>query len=419
MSYRLTLCSIAVFAVVNSAWAEVSPNLPDLPPLPKVTQALRKHPLVQAAAAGVRSEEANRDRLVAGTHETLLSLASQRRRERGLDVSTMDHEIRLDRPLRLPGKSAKDAELGAVGVAQSQNELGDAMHETARLLLQQWFTWQRETVAVRERAAQFAQLEQQHAVVLKRVSAGDAPRMETLLSESQLLQAQSVLAETKARQELAANAFLQQFPTLELPASLAPTTPQPLTPPDDGWRQRILMHNHELAVARNIGKRASVNAQLLDAERMPDPTVGLKFGRERDSQERIVGLQLTIPLPGSARGASARAGSAQADAAFAREVLVLRRVEAEAARTINQMTNTHAQWQRHSEIALRQEQNAALLEKAWRAGEGQFLDVQMARRQANEARLSATLAQLDANEARYRLQLDAHELWELDAEVTQ
>jgi outer membrane protein TolC len=414
MNYRQPLCLLAVFALINSAWAEA---MSDLPPLPQVTQALRQHPLVQAAAAGVRSEQANRDRLLAGTHETLLSVASQRRRERGLDMSTMDHEIRLERPLRLPGKSAKDAELGAVGVAQSQNELGDAMHESARLLLQQWFAWQRETVAVSERAAQFAQLEQQHAVVLKRVTAGDAPRMETLLSEAQLLQAQSVLAETKARQALAANSLLQQFPNLELPASVVPSSPQLLTPPDDGWRAQILIHNHELAVARNIGKRASVNAQLLDAERVPDPTVGLKFGRERDGQERIFGLQLTIPLPGSGRGASARAGAAQADAALAREVLVLRRVEAEAAHTISQLSNTQAQWQRHSDIAVRMEQNAALLEKAWRAGEGQFLDVQMARRQANEARLSATLAQLDANEARYRLQLDTHALWEFDAEA--
>ena len=40
--------------------------------------------------------------------------------------------------------------------------------------------------------------------------------------------------------------------------------------------------------------------------------------------------------------------------------------------------------------------------------------MQTPQRQAIEARLAATQAQLGANEARYRLLLDAHQLWPLD-----
>ena len=146
----------------------------------------------------------------------------------------------------------------------------------------------------------------------------------------------------------------------------------------------------------------------------PIPTLGVKVGSERDGQERIVGFQVSIPLPGEARAASARAGSAQAHAAGAREALVLTRVETEARRTISQAQSTHAQWQRLSDVAALMENNARLLEKAWRLGEGQFADLQTARRQAIESRLAAVQSRLEANEARYRLLLDAHELWDFE-----
>jgi len=66
-------------------------------------------------------------------------------------------------------------------------------------------------------------------------------------------------------------------------------------------------------------------------------------------------------------------------------------------------------------VAARMAENAQLLDKAWRLGEGQFADLQFARRQAGEAQLAAVRAQLDANESRYKVLLDAHELWVLDA----
>jgi hypothetical protein len=181
------------------------------------------------------------------------------------------------------------------------------------------------------------------------------------------------------------------------------------------WRERILVANHELAVARSTAQRRRLEAGRLDAERLPDPTLGLAVGSERNGQERIIGLQLTIPLPGAARAASVRSGLAEAEAAAAREALVQARVEADAHRTIDAALSSYTQWQRLADVALRMEENARLLEKAWRLGEGQFAELQAARRFAIEARLAATRVQLDAGEARYRLLLDAHELWDMDA----
>ncbi len=388
----------------------------DLPPAALVGKALRDYPLVQAAAAGVQAEEAQRDRLEAGPHEYALKLASQRRRDRPLDQNYREHEIGIERPIRLPGKAAKDAEIGAAGVEQARHALGDALHESARLLLGRWFEWQREAAAANDWAAQVALLQRQHEVVNKRVSAGDAAKLEALLSGGQLAQAEAQQAQAQARRERAAAEFAQHFPVIPLPGQVQPLRPEAIAGSAGQWRERLLAHNHELKVARAASRRQLLSAQRLEADRLPDPTLGLHMSTERDGQERIVGVQVTIPLPGSARAASARAGFAEASAATAREAHVLARAEAEARRTLSLAQASHEQWRRLDDVAARLEENARLLDKAWRLGEGQFGELQTARRQAIEARLAASQAQLEANEARYRLLLDAHQLWPLEQE---
>jgi outer membrane protein TolC len=388
---------------------------PDLPPTAQIAQALRAHPLVRAAAAGLRAEEANRDRLTAGPHEFALRLASQRRQDRAVDQRYREHEIGIERAFRLPGKAARDAEIGAVGVTQARYAFGDAMHESGRQLLSRWFDWQREAAAARDWAAQVDVLRVQHAAVLKKMGAGETAKLEVLLSEAQFAQAEAQLAQARTRRERVAVELRQHFPDVALPERVALLPPEGMADDPDAnarWRERILTENHELAVARSAAQRSRLEAGRLDAERLPDPTLGLTVGRERDGQEHILGLQLTIPLPGAARAASARAGSAEADIAAAREALAMARAEAEARQTINAVVSSYTQWRRLADVAQRMEENARLLEKAWRLGEGQFAELQTARRQAIEARLAATQAQLDANEARYRLLLDAHELWD-------
>jgi outer membrane protein TolC len=396
--------------------AALAVDAPDLPPAAQVAAAVRAHPLVRAAGSGVAVEEANRDRLMAGPHEFAIKLGAQQRRERAVGLNYREQEVGIERAIRLPGKAAVDAELGAAGVGQARSALDDALHETTRLLLSRWFEWQREAAAAQEWAAQVESLRRQHEVVGKRVGAGDAAQLEELLSGAQLAQAQGQQAQAGNRRERAALEFTQHFPGIALPAQVSSEVPPEIADAPDVWRERILAHNHELAVARGGALRGRLTAQRLDAERVPDPTVGLRFGSERDGQERIVGLQLTIPLPGSGRAASARVGAAEAEVANAREALVLTRVAGEAQRTIRSAQSSREQWLRLAEVARRMDDNLRLLEKAWRLGEGQFAELQQARRQAIEARLAATQARLEAGEARYRLLLDAHQLWQIDPE---
>lgn len=396
------------------AWAT---DYPDLPPAAQVAQALRAYPLVRAAAAGLRAGEANRDRFDAGPHEYSLRLSGLQRRDLAADQRTRDQEIGIERAIRLPGKATLDAGIGAAGVAQARHALGDARHESGRYLLARWFDWQREAATVRDWQVQLDILRDLHDAVQKKVGAGETAQLEALQSGAQLAQAEAQLAQAQMRRDRAEVELRQHFPDIVLPERVALSTP---VPPADNpataerWRERILAENHALAVARSVSQRRRLEAGRLAAERLPDPTLGLAVSRERNGQERVVGLQLTIPLPGAARAASARSGAAEAELAAAQEALTLARVEAEAQQTIQTAQSSYIQWQRLADVARRMEENARLLEKAWRLGEGQFAELQTARRLASEARLAATRAQLDASEARYRLLLDAHELWDMD-----
>lgn len=387
---------------------------PDLPPTEQVERAVHEHPVVRASAAGLRAEEAQRARLEAGPHEFAVTLSGQQRRDGLLDTTYHEHEVGIERAIRLPGKAALDAELGAVGVEHAGYLLGDALHESGRLLLRSWFDWQRGMTAVEEWRAQVAILRRQRDAVARRVGAGDAARLEGLLAEAQLVQAEAQQAQAETRRANAALVLSQDFPAVTLPGTVDSPVPQAVTQFDDSWRMRIVEHNHELQAATLATQRGRLTARRLSAERIADPTVGLRFSSERGGAEHIVGLQLTIPVGGAARAASARAGAAEADAVAAREVQVRARVEAEAQRTVAAVHSAHAQWQRLADVARRMDDNANLLEKAWQQGEGQFGDLQLARRQAVEARLAESQARLDANEARYRLLLDAHALWSLD-----
>jgi len=386
----------------------------DLPPADLAEKALRSHPAVLAARAGIDVGAAERDRIEAGPHEFNLRLGSDRRREVALDRRVQDREVGIERAIRLPGKAAKDSEIGAAVAAQARDAYGDALHETGRLLLQSWFAWRREQAAAAEWRAQAELARQQATTAARRVAVGDAARIELLLAEAQQTQAEAQLAQADNRVRLAVGDLGRDFPALALPERLPVPVAEPLAGGFDSWREKILTHSHELHLARGAARRQQLEAQRQDAERLPDPTLGVKWASERDGQERVVGLSLSIPLPGGARAAAARAATAEGAAAAAREAQVLARVEAEARRTWQTVQASQAQAQRLADVAARIDENGRLLDKAWRQGEGSLSDLLAARRQAIEARLAAAQSRLDADEARYRLLLDAHELWPLD-----
>lgn len=393
------------------------PDAPDLPPAEAVVRVLRAAPAVRAAGSMVRVEEANRARLEAGPHEWTVRLTGQRRR---VEVPTGPNEryyeqgTAIERPIRMPGKAALDAELGAKGVEVAEWMHGDALHEAGRMLLKDWFTWLREGETARQWAEQAKLLGKQSQAVGRRQQLGDAARIDTIQAEAALAQAEAALAQARVRERTAAEELRRRYPGLPLPASVTPSEPEPVSGDEAEWTGAILEHSHELGVARGESQRAQVAASRSSREILPDPTLGMHVMRERGGEEHILGVSLSIPLPGQARRASADAARAEADAASSREAAALQKVGTEAATLYHAASAARATWQSSRQAADRLTQAADMTARAYQLGEGSLGDLLTARRLANDAQLAARLAQLDALELHYRLLLDAHRLWQLE-----
>jgi outer membrane protein TolC len=408
MLSSLALCG----ALVAPGLAAAAEPFPDLPPTAAVLAAIRAHPAVRGARSGVRVEESNRDRLVAGPYEYGVRIGAAQRRDAQRDYAEWD--VALEKSLRLPGKARLDAQLGAQGIEQAKLGVGDALHEASREVLRTWFAVVRAGAAVREAAAQAGLLRAQFEAVKKRVAAGDAPRMELNLAQSTLDQSEAQAAQARGREQAARAEFAQLFPGIDVPAQPALLDPEPLGQDLAYWREKVLEHNHELAVARSESRRRVLLASRAQSDRTPDPTVGVRHGSERAGAEKVTGVFLMIPFAGEARAAAGSAAQAQAEAAAQREALVLRRLSAEVDSAYRTALGARDTWQRARAAALGLARNAELVARGYALGESGLAEVLTARRYASEAALSARTAGLDAAESRYRLMLDAHLLWPYD-----
>jgi cobalt-zinc-cadmium efflux system outer membrane protein len=390
---------------------------PGLPPTEVVARVLLAQPAVQAAGSQIRVEEANRNRLEAGSYEWSLRLGGQQRRSRpasGPDERFNEWNAAIERPLRLPGKASLDSELGAAGVALAATGHGDALHEASRHLLKSWFVWLRENAAASQWSAQLGLLDKQAKAVQRRQQLGDAARLETIQTAAALAQAAAQLAQARVRQQTAAEDLRRRYPGLPIATPTAIANPIPVEGGETDWVTAILEQSHELELSRGETQRARIAASRASGDRLPDPTFGLHVSRERAGEDQIVGAYLSIPLPGGARRAASDAAAAQSEVAIHREAAATRKISAEAAMLYQSASAAFASWQASRNAAERLGEAAEMTARAYQLGEGSLNELLAARRLANEAELSARLMQLDALELHYRLQLDAHRLWALD-----
>jgi outer membrane protein, heavy metal efflux system len=386
-------------------------SFPDLPPNDQVQTALSSHISVINAETGIKIEQVNQRKWESGNYEFNLRAGSSKRQVVTDDRKLKEWDVSLERPLRLINKVMIDYDIGAEGVARANSALDDARHESGRALLHLWFNWQREQMQVIQWQQQVENLTQQALTTDKRLKAGDAPRMELSQANAAVAQASVSLQQARMRAELAGNELKRQFPAIVLPLRLNPSEPQPIAENFDYWKQTILNDNHELEMVRSETRIQQMLAKRSRADRLPDPTVGLRYSNEMSGNEKVAGIYVSIPLSFGVRGANAENAEYQAQIATDRENFVLRRLEADIYAAHTQAVSYYQTWLQAGEAASSIRRNADLISRAYSLGESSLSETLIARRLALEATLSENLARLDSNETRYRLLLDAHQLW--------
>jgi outer membrane protein, heavy metal efflux system len=413
-NFRLLTPACFLIAIFNSSAYATQIEISDLPPASDVASALDNHLMVLNAASNLKLEQANQRKWNSGNYEFNLRAGSAQRNVSSTGQKLKEWDVALERPLRLLNKVSIDQEIGAASVARADFALGDARHEAGRLLLKLWFDWEREQAQVSLWLNQIDIYQKQVDTVAKRIKAGDAAKME--LNQAQIMVSQATVSSQQAqlRAQLAGNALRREFPSIQLEDDLVPTQPQVIELGYTYWQARVLDDNHELGMAQEHNHIQQLLAQRSRADQLPDPTVGARYSSEVGGTEKVAGIYVSIPLSFGQRNATTAAAQQQATIAADQFAFVQRRLESDVNAAYRQATNNYANWQKAREAALAIAHNAQLVSKAYSLGEGSLTDSLAAQRYALDAALTEALAQLDANESRYRLLLDSHQLWAQD-----
>ncbi len=414
--FLLSICfgaSLAAAPLLNSAWAaEPAMAAPaDLPPLAAVEKTLAALPQVKAAQAEMRGAQAEHSRLKAGDHEYGLRLSTQHRNVSG-GPNSNEWGAAIERGWRLPGKAGLDDRIGRQGVLAAEERVGDARHESARQLLSLWYAARQAGLEASLWRKQTDLLKEQKRIVDVRVKRGDAARLDQFQADAAVAQALSQSTAAQAREKAARAELQARYPELPAPDELVA---QPAPPQGNAalWLERTLAHNHELLAAQRALEKSRLQLQRAEANRTPDPIVGLHLANEQGGNDRIFGVSLSIPLSGEARRSQVRGQLAQAEALAEMEAATRRRLAAESAANWQRAAAGVESWQRLEEAAAAVARHADLARRAHELGELGLSDTLLARRTALDTQLAAGQARLAANEAIARLMLDAHQLWPL------
>ncbi len=382
------------------AWALAQPTLPraDL-----LRDLLAQAPSLAEARALRDAAGARGDALRVGSQEfTAQAQLQQRRVDEPPDNGRYtEWQLQLNRPLRLPAQARADRELADALAAQARDAQRIARRELLDQLLRAWFDTQLADADARLASASAQALDRQAGMVRRRQQLGDASRLEFDLVHAEQARADAAALQAQGRASSQRAALLARWPLLASDPGLRGDPDSAaglLDAPADGeaLRERVLEHSATLAQARSAVAQAQAQADQARAARTPQPTVGAYLGSDRGGRERIVGLQLQIPIGGAARAAGERASLADLEAAQWRLQELRMRVLEQA-----QSLSAQARAQARAAQALmqaEQSQQAALArtQRAWELGEAGAADWLLAWRNALDTRMQALQARFDA-----------------------
>ncbi len=384
---------------------------PGLPPVDAVTQALDEHPSVTAARARLEAACARADGLRKGPHEFTVQ-GSYTRRDVNGGAAFDEYDAQLSRPIRLPGKARLDREIGLYGTDVAENVAEDAKHEAALLLAAHWYDWLSAATQAKVDQAAVTNYEAALAAVERRRTLRDASQLDVDRADAALADARRSLAQSSGLAVLARTRLEAQFPALAVPVD-APEVPLPEIP-DARLSQLgdlVVVNSHMIAAAEAETARMSAVAGRAQADRIADPTVGIRLFSEFGGLERGAGVVVSMPLGGGHRRALASEASAGASAARAQEQLARFDVSETAQADVTEARFRMATWQRARESVAAQMAALEKLRRGQQLGEIDLSDLLLGEQMVHAAFRIEGEARAEAMRAITKLRIDAPDLW--------
>ncbi|NMO14620.1 TolC family protein [Pyxidicoccus fallax] len=351
--------------------------------------ALERNPDVRAVEAEVgaaRARQAGASLLLRNNPE--LEAALGPRRDGG--DSTMQYGVSLTQPVEVGGqRAARREEAQALHIAAEARLVAQRVSLVAQV--REAFGRALAAGAQVELAAEAVELAGQALQAAEeRYREGDASRIEVNTARVEAGRARRERLVAEGRRKVALGALmllvgLEADESVAVQGTLEPASTGPL-PELSQWMTRARDGRRELVVAREELRAAEAGERLAAREAIPSPRLGVAYNREEDAHIVQGTLGLTLPLfqRNQAERGAARARAIQARAALegmerrvAQEVQLAmerRRVADEALRSFT------------GEVLEAARENAELATEGYRAGQLDFLQLVLLRREALEAR---------------------------------
>lgn len=404
------LCSV-LFLVTGSAVAQPI-EVPGLLSPAVVRPLLEAAPAVVTARATTSVLQHESQGLEASPYEWTAQLSGQQRRQED-GPSHNEWSIGVERGIRLPQKAAADRQLAQVLTQQADVQYDEAVHEAAREFADLWVEWLTAEQAYRLATENQQSMQVNFDIVQKRMRAGDASKLDVGVADAEVAEQRRLTNEAKTRAAVAWSRLSSRFPGFREQKTALPQ-PQALVQDDGYWKERILSTSDELSLIRLNLQKVELHARRAQADRIPDPTLGLFTASEGGGSERVTGITVSMPIPGSSR--LARSKQASAEGVVARQQLAekTRQLESDAAADLASARGMYGTWKIAEEGARTVQENTRLTQRAYTLGETDLQALLLAQRQAGKASNDALEAQAQAFKAYLRLLIDAHLVWDLE-----
>lgn len=399
----------------DANYSDVRVETPGLLPTEVARAILDQDPEVTSARAGMAVFKEEAAIAKGSPYEWTAKYTSQKRKMEAGNLEYSEWNAALERPLRLPTKMGADKRIGKALLDRGEAEYGEAIHETAKELLNLWLDW-----LGAEQAYTLAKVNQQSTqdslgIVQKQFKAGDAARLSVGLAQGELAEQQRATSTAKIKASVAWSTLLARFPGFTRDYASLPEA-VPVNLPESFWRERISQQSDELKIAEAHYRQAQATGERARADRIPDPTIGLFSGSEFAGKERVTGISISMPIPGSQRSAKARKAIQAVEVAHGDWILQQRASEARIAAAIATASGNYESWQLAETSAASMAENVRLMQRAYTLGEEDLSTLLLAKRQATVASLTALEAKVESARAYYGLLIDAHLVWDLDHE---
>ncbi|HHH35887.1 MAG TPA: TolC family protein [Gammaproteobacteria bacterium] len=363
-----------------------------------VEQVLEEHPAVRAAAADLAAAEAAADAASRPLYNPELELDTEQ-------TAANATYLGLSQTIDWGGKRKARKDIGNHEKEAARAALALARLDVARRLLEGLNAYHTAAATSRLARRRVALLEDFLRLARQRFSAGDVGRSDVDLARLSLSESRMAAAEQASRLA-AADAELRTLvlsPPPQWPALASLPPPLAEAPVDEA----LLAAHPRLRQARARAGAGRAGMALARKSRRPDPTVGVRGGR--DDEDTLLGLTLTLPLfvrndfRAEVRAAAATARSGEERLRDVRRNL---RAAMEAAASRYRLIRAALEdWEREGSASLRG--RVDLLRRLWESGEintidylvqlQQTLDTEQAAQSLRGAAWDAWLAWLTAS----------------------